>query len=460
MIDNYDEIAQRIPKEDMSQIIAKIEKNVYEWVETAGGLAIKTERDTFIYVLRNKELSKLKENKFGILDKVKEIVVEGKIPMTLSIAISADGEDNYEKYKMASNTLELALGRGGDQAIVKENGKNEFFGGRAQEVEKITKVKARVVAHALEELMLEAKDVIIMGHANSDIDSIASGIGIYKLANSLGKPAYIVNNTSGISIDEFLVELKKDKQYKEVIIDRNEAISKISSDTLLIITDTCKKNYVDVPELLDKTEKIVVIDHHRKSSEVIENPILSFHEVYASSACELVIEILQYAETNVELSEIEAEGLYAGIMVDTKNFTFKTGVRTFEAAAYLRKCGVDILKVKKWFQSNLENYNVIAEIVKKAEVINDSVAISQYDEDNKDTNTICAKASDELLTINNINASFVLGKMGDKIYISGRSIGDVNVQVILEKMRRRRTYHCCRSATARCLNRRGKGKIN
>jgi len=294
-----------------------------------------------------------------------------------------------------------------------------------------------------------------MGHANSDIDSIASGIGVYKLAKTLDKPAYIVNNTSGVSIDEFLSELKKDKQYKEAIIDRNEAISKISPETLLIITDTCKKNYVDVPELLDKTEKIVVIDHHRKSSEVIENPILSFHEVYASSACELVIEILQYAETKPELSEIEAEGLYAGIMVDTKNFTFKTGVRTFEAAAYLRKCGVDILKVKKWFQSNLENYKVIADIVKKAEIIKEVVAISQYEENNKDTNTICAKAADELLTINNINASFVLGKMGDKVYISGRSIGEVNVQLILEKIRGRRTHHGRWCAITGYYNRRG-----
>ena len=420
---------------------------------------MKTERDTFIYILEKKEISIIEENKFFILDKVKEIVEDGKIPITLSIAISADGESNYEKYRMALNTLELALGRGGDQAIVRENGKHEFFGGRAQEVEKMTKVKARVVAHALEELILDAKDVIIMGHTNADIDSIASGLGVYKLANALGKTAYIVNNTVGVSIDEFLQELKKDKQYKEAIIDKNEALSKITQDTLLVITDTCKKNYVDIPELLNKTDKIVVIDHHRKSADVIENPLLSFHEVYASSACELVIEILQYAEKKVELSEIEAEGLYAGIMVDTKNFTFKTGVRTFEAAAYLRKCGVDILKVKKWFQSNLENYNVIAEIVKNAVVINDSVAISQYDIDNKDTNTICAKAADELLTINNITASFVLGKMGDKVYISGRSIGDINVQLILEKMRRWRTHYCSGSTTSKCYNRRSKSKI-
>ncbi len=347
MVDNYDEIAQRIPKEDISQAIAKIEKIIYAWAEENGGLVVKTDRDTFVYLLENKYLEKIKENKFSILDKVKEINVEGKIPTTLSIAISTEGENDYEKYKIAASTLEIALGRGGDQAVIRKDGKYEFFGGRAQEVEKITRVKARVVAHALEELITEANDVIIMGHANADIDSLASGIGIYKLATTMGKNAYIVNNTAGLSIDQFVGELKKDKEYKEALIDKNEALAKITPETLLVVVDTCKKNYVEVPELLTKTEKIVVIDHHRKSAEFIENPILSFHEVYASSAAELVIEILQYSETDVPLTEIEAEGLYAGIMVDTKNFTFKTGVRTFEAAAYLRKLRNRHIKSKK-----------------------------------------------------------------------------------------------------------------
>ncbi len=347
MVDNYDEIAQRIPKEDISQAIAKIEKIIYAWAEENGGLVVKTDRDTFVYLLENKYLEKIKENKFSILDKVKEINIEGKIPVTLSIAISTEGENDYEKHKIASSTLEIALGRGGDQAVIRKDGKYEFFGGRAQEVEKITRVKARVVAHALEELITEAKDVIVMGHTNADIDSLASGIGIYKLATTMGKSAYIVNNTAGLSIDQFVSELKKDKEYKEALIDKNEALAKITPETLLVIVDTCKKNYVEVPELLTKTEKIVVIDHHRKSTEFIENPILSFHEVYASSAAELVIEILQYSETDVPLTEIEAEGLYAGIMVDTKNFTFKTGVRTFEAAAYLRKIRSRYFKSKK-----------------------------------------------------------------------------------------------------------------
>ena len=218
---------------------------------------------------------------------------------------------------------------------------------------------------------------------------------------------------------------------------------------MLIIADTHKKTYVEAPELLDKTEKIVIIDHHRKSADFIENAILSFHEAYASSTAELVTEIIEYSAKNVVLEKIEAESLYAGIMMDTKNFTFKTGVRTFEAAAYLRKYGIDIIEIKKWFQSDLESYNLIAGIVKKAEVINDTIGISEYNEKDKNANLICAKAADELLTISNITASFVLGNLRDKICISGRSIGDINVQVILEKLRRGRTYYFSRSSDRR-----------
>ena len=244
----------------------------------------------------------------------------------------------------------------------------------------------------------------------------------------------IVNTGAGTSIEQFLEALKDEEEYKEIILNKTEAINEISQDTLLVVVDTNKNNYVEVPELLGETNKIVVIDHHRKSPEIIENIMLSFHEVYASSAAELVTEILQYAEAQIELTDLEAEALYAGIMTDTKNFTFKTGVRTFEAAAYLRKKGIDILKVKKWFQSDLKNYNQIADIVKNAEIINDSIGISFYEKEDKNANLICAKAADELLTISDITASFVLGKIGEKIFVSGRSVGDINVQVILEKL--------------------------
>lgn len=434
MIDNYEELMQRVENEDRSTFIAQIEKNIYEWATHFEGLVIKSERDTFVLIFEQKYLSEIENKKFNILDEIKELEWTNKAQFTLSIAVSNEGSSNYEKYKSAQAGLDIVLGRGGDQAVVRENGKYVFFGGRAQEVEKRTKVKARTVAHALKELILEAENVMVMGHSNSDMDCIGSSMGIYRLARSLGKNAYIVNNSYGIGLENFMEKAKEDDEYKNVIINKSEALAKISPETLLIVVDTSKKNYVEIPELLEETEKIVVIDHHRRSTEYIEHATLMFHEVYASSAAELVTEILEYSQEKIELTELEAEALYAGIMMDTKNFTFKTGVRTFEAAAYLRRCGVDIIRVKKWFQSDFASFNTIANIVKKAELVGNGIAISTYDEVGKDANLICAKAADELLTISDITASFVLGNNGNKICISGRSIGDINVQLILEKL--------------------------
>ena len=433
-IDNYEEMVQMLPDEKKSLILAEIEKNIYDWTANIGGLLVKTDRKTYMYFFNQKELENLKENKFDILDKVKEIDTDETVSLTLSIAVSNEGETNSDKYKSAQTAMDIVLGRGGDQAVIRENEKYTFFGGRTLEVEKRTKVKARTVARALEQIILESKDVMIMGHINADIDCMGSSLGIYRLAKDLGKEAYIVNNTTGETISSFIEALKEEKEYNDVLLNKSEALNKISEETLLVVVDTHKKSYVEVTELLEKTNKIVIIDHHRRSPDFIENAILSFHEVYASSAAELVTEILQYVETKVSLTTIETEGLYAGIMMDTKNFTFKTGVRTFEAAAYLRKKGVDILRVKKWFQSNLENYNLIAEIVRNAEIVKESIAISIYEKEDKNANLICAKAADELLTISDITASFVLGKQGDKICVSGRSIGDINVQLILEKL--------------------------
>ena len=433
VLDNYEEIIQRISEESKLQLIATIEKKLYEWANTCGGLIVKKERDTYVFVFEQQYLEKMENNKFTILDEMKEFETEEGMPITLTIAISNEGESNYEKYESALEAMDIALGRGGDQAVIRKEGKYNFFGGKTQEVEKRTKVKARVISHALEELIKKADKVIVMGHLNGDIDSIGSSLGIYRLAKVFEKEAYIVNDTYGLSLEN-LISTLKNQGYGDVIIDKNQALNIITPNTVLVVVDTHKRSYVEVPELLEKTEKIVVIDHHRKSEDYIENAILSFHEAYASSASELVMEIVEYATKEVVLEQIEAESLYAGIMMDTKNFTFKTGVRTFEAAAYLRKYGIDIIKVKKWFQSDLESYTVIADIVKNAEIVNDTIGISEYDENDKNANLICAKAADELITISNITASFVLGRMGDKICISGRSIGDINVQVILEKL--------------------------
>ncbi len=434
MIDNYEEIMQRIPDEEKPIMMAQIEKSLYDWATGFEGLIIKSERDTFVVVLEQKYIAKLEEEKFHILDQIKEISIPGKLQSTLSIAISTEGNSNYEKYKTAQAMIDIALGRGGDQAILKKDGKYTFFGGRAQEVEKRTKVKARIVAHALEEVILEAQNVIVMGHTNSDIDAIGASLGIYRLAKTIGKEVYIVNETASFGLDSFIENAKQEEEYKKAIIGKQEAIEKTTPETLLVVVDTHKTSYVEVPELLEKTNKIVIIDHHRRSTDFIENAILTFHEVYASSACELVTELIEYSENDINLTEIETEGLYAGIMMDTKNFTFKTGVRTFEAAAYLRKCGVDIIKVKKWFQSDLQTYHKISEIIANAEIVNETIGLSIYDKEDTNCNIICAKAADELLTISDITASFVIGNLGDKICISGRSIGDINVQVILEKL--------------------------
>ena len=433
MIDNYEEVTQRVDAEQKTQLMAKVESTIYDWVNETNGILVKADRDTYVYVFEQKNLEKIKEEKFAILDSIKNLVRKDKIQLTLSIAISNEGDTERDVYKSASAAMDVILGRGGDQAVIRQNGKYLFFGGKVEEVEKRTKVKARIVAHALEELIKENDKIMIMGHTNPDIDAIGSALGIYRIAKTLEKEAKIVANVETPSIKDLYESIKD--QYQEVFISSETALAQVDSGTLIIVVDTHKKTYVESPELLTKTNKIVIIDHHRRSADFIGNSILTFQEVYASSAAELVTEIIQYTQNEVELSEVEAEALYAGIMMDTKNFTFKTGVRTFEAAAYLRRCGVDIIKVKKWFQSDLESYNTISEIVRKAEIVRDSIGISIYDVQEKETSLICAKAADELLTIGNITASFVLGLMEDgKVCISGRSIGDVNVQMILEKL--------------------------
>ena len=434
MIDNYEETMQQLESEEKPQVIAEIDKCIYDWADKTNGVLIKSDRDRYIYLFEQRYLEKVKEDKFSILDKIKEIETKENIQLTLSIAVSNDGITDKEKYKSAQEAMDLVLGRGGDQAVIRENEIYKFYGGRVQEVEKRTKVKARVVAHALENLITASSKVMIMGHTNSDIDAMGSSMGIYRFVKSLNKNAYIIDSNESNSLVNFKKALAKDPEYEDLLITKELAEENIDKDTLLVIVDTHKTNYVEVPELLNKTDNIVIIDHHRRSTDYIENATLTFQEVYASSAAELVTELIQYAETKIDLKTIEAESLYAGIMMDTKNFTFKTGVRTFEAAAYLRKKGVNIIRVKKWFQSDLTTFNKIAGIVQNAEIVNKSIAIAIYDKKEKNTSLICAKAADELLTISDITASFVIGEIGNKVCISGRSIGDINVQLILEKL--------------------------
>ena len=461
MVDNDEETFQLLESEEVAQCKAEIDKYIYEWINKWDGVLVKSERDRYICFFEQRHLKAIKEDKFSILDKIKEIDLKSKVQLTLSIAISNEGATQKDKYKSVTTAMDIVLGRGGDQAVIRENDIYKFFGGRTQEVERRTKVKARVVAHALENLIQESSKVLIMGHTNPDIDALGSAMGMYRFVKNMNKNGYIIDSENAAALDSFKEVLAKEEEYEDVLISKEVALENIDEDTLLIVVDTHKKNYVESEEILEKCPKVVIIDHHRRSADFIENATLMFQEVYASSAAELVTELLQYATQKVDLKTIEAESLYAGIMMDTKNFTFKTGVRTFEAAAYLRRCGVDIIRVKKWFQSDLESFNKIADIVKRAEIVNDTIAISINKEKTKDASIVCAKAADELLTISDITASFVLGYMEDKrICISGRSIGDINVQVILEKLRRRRTYYPCRSTSRRNDNGRSKTRTN
>lgn len=446
MVDNFEDIVQKALSEKKIDLISKIEKELLNEATKTGGLIVKTERDSFVYIFEQKYLTGIEKANFEVLDKVKTIETDTNTKVTLSIAVSNEGSNYYEKYKSALTAMDLVLGRGGDQAVVRKDGKYKFYGGRTLEIEKRTKIKARTISHSISSIMKEAENIVIMGHVNIDIDAIGSALGLYRMAKSLGKDCYIVSEPKGKSLDKFLEHLEKQDEYTNVIIPEEKALEIITENSVLMVVDTNRADYVEFPELLDKTERKIVIDHHRKGTDYIDNTIIDFHEVYASSTAELVTEIIQYAGTEIQLTLLEAESLYGGIMIDTKDFTFKTGVRTFEAAAYLRKFGVDIIRVKKWFQSDLESYNLIAKIVQNCEIVNDVIAISVYEDETKDANLICAKSADELLTISNISASFVIGKIEDKVYISGRSVGDINVQLILEKMGGRRPYHLSRSS--------------
>ena len=434
ILDNYEDIIQRILPENKIELLAKIEREIIDWVTSTGGLIIKTERDSFVYVFEQKYLAEFEKEKFSVLDKVKNIERDMKVQITLSIAISAEGNTNYEKYESALAALEIVLGRGGDQAIIRKDGKYKFYGGKTLEVEKRTKVKARTISQSISRIIEESDNVIVMGHRNIDIDAFGSALGLCRMAKTLGKECYIASEPTGKSLGKFLDKLKAEEDYKNIVINEDEALETITENTLLIIVDTHKTSYVEFPELLNKIDRKIIIDHHRKAPDCIENVLISFHEVYASSTAELVTEIIQYSKEDITLTLLEAESLYGGIMVDTKDFTFKTGVRTFEAAAYLRRYGVDIIRVKKWFQADLESYNTIANIVRNVEIHNDTIAVAVYDQEDENANLICAKAADELLTISDITASFVMAKAGDKVCISGRSIGDINVQLILEKL--------------------------
>ena len=432
VIDNYDEVMSDMTDTDKPQLLAVVEKQLREWFAFTGGIFTRLERNRFLIVFEKKYIKAFTDSKFEILDSIKEITYSNKIPVTLSIGIIADDVTKVESFQNAMAAIDIALGRGGDQAVIRKNNKYEFFGGKSKEIEKRTRVKARVVAQAMQELMTEAKDVMIMGHKNMDADALGAAIGVYRIAKTMDKEVHIIYNNSGMAIDGLIKRLGK--PYEEVFMPTETALSKVTDKTLLVVVDTHKKDFVEAPELLTKTNKIVLIDHHRKSTEAIEDATLTFHEVYASSASELVTEILQYIEGDFELPGVEAECLYAGILTDTKNFMYKTGVRTFEAAAYLKKIGVDVSAIKKMFQNDVDTYVAIADVIRSSDIIRNSIAIAVCPSEVENHAQIAAQAADELLNLNGIETSFVLVDMGDYINISGRSNGSLNVQMVLEKL--------------------------
>lgn len=434
VIDNYDDLMQSMEDANRPQMLAEIEKKVAQWMNFTGGILKKFERDKYMFVFQYKYLKELEDKKFDVLDTVKEISIGNKIPVTLSLGFGINGKSFVENFLFAGASIDIALGRGGDQVVVK-NGENfSFYGGKTRELEKRTRVKARVIAYALRELIDQSPFVMIMGHEKGDIDSLGASLGIYRIVKNRGKEAFIVLNESNPAIENLLAKIEKIPEYDGLFIGKGEALNRIEDRTLLIVVDTHRPSFTEYPELLKCTRQVVVIDHHRRGADFIQDAVLTYQETYASSTCEMVTEIAQYVEEKIKLKLLEAEALYAGIVVDTKNFTFKTGVRTFEAASFLRRQGVDTVSVKQLFQNKLDTYINISNVVKDAEIINDNIAISTCPPNIENSQLIAAQAADQLLSLSGLVAAFVLCQVNDEISISGRSLGDLNVQMILEKL--------------------------
>lgn len=432
MIDNYEEALMSVEDVKRAVISSEIEKKLSEWASSIKAFLKKYDDDKYFAIFKEGELKKLEENRFDILDKIRETGEEMRVLLTLSIGVGAEADDFLTLNEYASSALDLALGRGGDQAVVKRGDKISFYGGRTQAVEKRTRVKARVIAHALRELIKESSTIFIMGHNFMDFDSLGAAIGMYRACADLGKKAYIILDKSNVAIDELVKKIKATDGYQDLFIKSSEVKNMIDENSLLIVVDTHRPSYLSYPEIVELIDRIVVIDHHRRGKEFIDKAVLVYLEPYASSASELVTEILQYIVEKVDLKPIEAEALLAGIAVDTKNFTFRTGSRTFEAASFLRKKGADTTSVKQLFQNDLASYIIKATIVKNAEILDNGIAIAISPP--AANNLIIAQAADELLTIKGVKASFVLLQREEDVAISGRSMGDVNVQIILEKL--------------------------
>ena len=435
-IDNYDEVMESVEEVRQSLLVALIDRKINQYMSVNDGIVKKLEKDKYFFVIKKSYYKEMEKNKFAVLDEAKSVNIGNTMPATLSIGIGIATDTYAQSYNYARVAIDLALARGGDQAVVKSNSGITYFGGKREQTSKNTRVKARVKAEALREFITAKDQVIVMGHKIADVDSFGAAVGIYRAALTMEKKAYIVLNDITSSVRPLYQSFCESPLYPDDMFIRSEDVDEIINDsTVAVVVDTNKPEMTECPDLLKMTKTIVVFDHHRQSSNMIENTVLSYIEPYASSSCEMVSEVLQYITDDVRITNVEANSMYAGIVIDTNNFMNRTGVRTFEAAAFLRRCGADITYVRKIFRDNMESYRAKAEIVSSAEVFCDEYAIARYENAEIDSPTIIgAQAANELLNIDGIKASFVLTKYNGKIYVSARAIDEVSVQIIMERV--------------------------
>lgn len=432
-VDNLSEVLDVTDEGDKPLVVAEVERKINSYAQKIGAMIKKYDTNKYVLSVQDKYIQDEIKNKFKILDEISKIDKGNKMELTLSVGVGRGGVSPYENNAFATVAKELALGRGGDQVVIKSNEDIKFFGGNTKEIEKRTRVRARVVSHALKELIYDSSNVFIIGHNNPDMDCFGSAVALSSVIRQLGKKCNIILNDDINPIDYFLERLSKNEKYNNVFISAEEANKNIYNNTLVIIVDVHNKSYVSNLDIIEKVKRKVIIDHHRRSPDIIEGAMLNYIEVYASSTSEMITEIIQYIVDKPQLSKEDAEGLMAGIFMDTKGFSFKTGVRTFEAASFLRNEGADTVEVKKMFTDNLEDYLAIAETIKAAKVDKEKSTAIAVCPNNVDT-VIVAKAADELLNISGILACFVLAEIDGSIYISGRSLGDINVQIVLEAL--------------------------
>lgn len=434
-LDNYDEALDGVEEVRRSLLIALIDRKVNKYISALDGICKKLEKDKYLIIMRKRMVAQLQESRFDLLEEVKMVNIGNEMAVTISIGVGLDGLSYAQNYEFSRNAIDLALGRGGDQAVIKTPESITYYGGKSQQVEKNTRVKARVKAQALREIITSKDQVLVMGHRMPDADSFGAAVGIYRIALTLGRKAHIVLNEVIPAIQPTVELFGSNQEYGDMIIGNQQAVEAAGSNTVLVVVDVNKPSITECPELLKYCKSVVVLDHHRQSTETIENATLSYVEPYASSTCEMVSEILQYIYDNIRIRPEEADCMYSGIMIDTNNFMIKTGVRTFEAAAFLRRSGADVTRVRKLFREDAQGYKAKADAVSQAEIYEQYFAISICTADDLPSPTIIgAQAANELLNIRGIKASFVLTDYQGKIYISARSIDEVNVQLIMERM--------------------------